>query len=149
MSLRIPANPAVRGIGLWFVQQRGPVMPQSLQNTVPYLEHRWGERLACHARVQVQLGEALGEGRLRDASISGAFIETALELPPLIMIKVRLIRDDGSLCGKTSRATVVRRAHGGVGVEWCDTATQPICHALGCTSTCEARPKYLQPVSGT
>ena len=88
------------------------------------MEHRWGERVAldCDARLLLQDGTSV-EGRIRNASISGALIDTGTRLPTYSTLSVVL------MCGQGSRrraielpACVVRMARGGVGVEWRDMA---------------------------
>ena len=61
------------------------------------MEHRWGQRRRCRARVCVSAGAGVsGSARLRDVSISGAFLETALPLPLFAQIAIAVLRDDGS-----------------------------------------------------
>ena len=88
------------------------------------MEHRWGERLQLDspARLLLQDGRNI-EARVRNASISGALIETGTPLPPYTMLSVML------MCGKGYRrrtielpACVVRIARGCIGVEWRDMA---------------------------
>ena len=44
-----------------------------------FMEHRWGQRKRCRARVYLSAGAGIsGTGHVRDVSSSGAFIETTL-----------------------------------------------------------------------
>jgi hypothetical protein len=99
---------------------------------VEHMEHRWGRRIACGAAARLDAGAGIvGVGRLRDVSLSGAFIETALELPLLARVSVA-VRDT------YVAASVVRIVDDGCGVEWCETAPRAICPLLGCRSLCDA-----------
>lgn len=101
------------------------------------MEHRWGVRRACKARVTVSAGGGLsGTGRLRDISMSGAFLETALPLPIFAQLSVAVLRGDGSNHLLDFPAVVVRHAPDGVGLEWCDPNPGRICRALGCAREC-------------
>ena len=105
----------------------------------PEMEHRWGMRRLCRASVSVSAGPgAVANGRLRNVSMSGAFIETDLPLPVFAQVSVSLRRDDGADHGIEFTATVVRTEPGGVGVEWCETADCSICRLMGCASECAA-----------
>lgn len=84
------------------------------------MEHRWGQRVPAAIKVKLQgRPGAIGSGCLRDVSISGAFIETALRLPLLVRIDV----DAGS---RKLAGWVVRRNAIGIGVEWCEFAPQAV-----------------------
>ena len=84
------------------------------------MEHRWGRRIAASVDVRVFADPAsAGWGRLRDISISGGFIETALRIPTLsaLCLTVPATRYRGA---STVHAIVVRNDVDGVGVEWFD-----------------------------
>ena len=100
------------------------------------MEHRWGRRIACRAAVQISApAGALGGGRMRDVSSSGAFVETTLALPLFATIAVTMLRDDGHR-GTRLDACVVRRATDGIGIEWVETPAGAICPVLGCAEGC-------------
>lgn len=81
------------------------------------MEHRWGQRVAIDVPVRVAVGgRALGRGLLRNASVSGALIETALELPVFSNL-VLSIPAVGDLA-----ASIVRCEPGRFAVEWRDMA---------------------------
>ena len=81
------------------------------------LEHRWGERISLDIPVEISAsGRHLGHGRLRNASISGGFVETSLEQPVFFNLVVTL----PALAG--CAASVVRRDAAGFAVEWRDMA---------------------------
>jgi hypothetical protein len=93
-----------------------PVSTPSLQ------ERRWGNRIAID--LPVRLGFARGgsaPGRMRDASISGALIECAVELPTFTQLRVEILADAVSLPEPILLAArVVRAEHPCIGVEWRD-----------------------------
>ena len=102
------------------------------------MEHRWGRRIACGTPVRLTTAGALIDHcRLRDVSMSGAFIETTLELPMLARISLTVLRAEPQAECEIS-ASVVRLARDGVGVEWCETPAGTICALLGCKTRCAA-----------
>jgi hypothetical protein len=101
------------------------------------MEHRWGIRRPCLARVSVSAGSGItGIGRLRNVSMSGAFLETALPLPLYAQLAVAVLHGDGSSHVLEFPAVVVRHEPGGVGLEWCDANPGRICQKLGCKVEC-------------
>jgi hypothetical protein len=87
------------------------------------MEHRWGTRVAIDLPVRISTEGLTGTGVLRNVSASGAFIETALPLAVLTMVRIHIPRDEA--CGtshKDAWCFVVRQEARGVGVEWCEAA---------------------------
>jgi hypothetical protein len=102
-----------------------------------FMEHRWGQRRSCVARVCITAAAGLaGYGRLRNVSMSGAFLETALPLPLFAQIAIAVLHDDGARHRVEFTATVVRSDPGGFGIEWNETTDGPICRLLGCAAEC-------------
>jgi hypothetical protein len=102
-----------------------------------WMEHRWGPRRPCRARICVSAGGGItGVGRLRDISMSGAFVETAVPLPLFAQLAIAVLRDDGSTHQLEFTAVVVRRDEDGAGIEWCDPDSVSICRALNCGIDC-------------
>lgn len=102
----------------------------------PVMEHRWGQRILCNARVRISGGAAaVGTGRMRNVSMSGAFIETAVPLPLFAPIAIAVIRESGVDEAELS-GCVVRCDPGGVAVEWTDILPGPVCPLLGCKDPC-------------
>jgi hypothetical protein len=100
------------------------------------MEHRWGRRRPCRARVCITAGDNLaGDGQLRNVSMSGAFLETALPLALHAQIVVAVLRD-GNHQALEFVATVVRLEQDGVGIEWQEAADGPVCRMLGCAAEC-------------
>lgn len=102
------------------------------------MEHRWGSRRPCKVRVHLTAGAGIsGLGRLRDISISGAFLETALPLPVFAQLEIDVVQRDGTLRVLEFPAVVVRHDTSGVGIEWCDPNPRDICCKLGCRVQCD------------
>jgi hypothetical protein len=79
------------------------------------VEHRWGHRVPVGLEVRLVCRPlAIGTGRVRDVSVSGAFIETALEVPLLAHVRVQASNFEAA-------AHVVRADPDGIGIgiEWC------------------------------
>jgi hypothetical protein len=87
------------------------------------MEHRWGERLSLWADVRVHYCGESADGRVRDASLSGAYVETPLRLPSYCRIELEFH-------GVAIPACVVRQNATGVGVEWCEFAPSAIIRTL-------------------
>ena len=102
----------------------------------PPMEHRFGRRYACGSPVRISAGdEASGDGQLVNVSMSGAYLQTELDLPLFALISLVKIRKDDRTPVELL-ASVVRRDGRGVGVEWCETPGRSICHVLGCPHPC-------------
>jgi hypothetical protein len=85
-------------------------------------EIRFGERFKVDLPVKLDAGEGLaGDGMMCDISISGAFIETSLELPVFTNLEVSLPARE-SLPARKLAACVVRQSPYGVAIEWRDMA---------------------------
>ncbi len=83
------------------------------------MEHRWGERIPVRASVRVHCAKWDAAGQLRDASLSGAFVHTRLQVTAWTHVELEL-------SGVRIAAFVVRVAGDGLGVEWCEFAPLPI-----------------------
>jgi PilZ domain len=102
---------------------------------------RFGFRTPLDLAVQLTVdGHPAGKGRIGNASISGALIQTTLALPLHTNLVVTL-----SLPGKTIstarslRACVVRIDPDGVGVEWRDTGGADVMDLLERASKHQAK----------
>jgi hypothetical protein len=109
---------------------------------VPAMEHRWGVRKSCRIRVRILVDDKeLATARLRDVSLTGAFLEAAASMPLLGRFELATIPDEARSPHETRiYASVVRHAHDGVGVEWCEPAAGSICALLGCKTRCTEAP---------
>jgi len=92
------------------------------------MEHRCGQRVPIDLPVRLKAWPCVGRGQLRDVSVSGAFIETDLELPLLGLIDVEVqvvdaeIRSGRALQTLVTAACIVRSNRSGIGVEWIELA---------------------------
>jgi len=89
-------------------------------------ERRWGPRVPVDFPVRLELARGRSApGRMRNASISGALIECALELPAFTQLRVEiLMAGDGLREPIQLPARVVRAEHPRIGVEWRDLAPE-------------------------
>ena len=90
------------------------------------MEHRWGVRHLLDVSVRLDgRPQVLTFARLKDASSSGAYVETRIAPPMLsrVFIELHWDRRDDS---KRIAAYVVRTEQDGVGLEWCDFAPRAI-----------------------
>ena len=113
---------------------------KSASNARPrFMEHRWGHRMPCRAKVQISGGTGLnGAGRVRDISLSGAFIETALDLPVYSRVNLVVLGNESADRPIEITASVSRVARDGVGIEWCETPAGSVCDVVGCHTRCAA-----------
>ena len=98
---------------------------------------RFGQRIPLELPVQLGVdGRSLGRGTIRNASVSGALIETALDLPLSTNLVVTLTVPAGDTSAKRELcAQVIRLDPGGLGIEWRDMADVDITDLLGRVST--------------
>lgn len=86
-------------------------------------EQRWGSRTALNALAELITADGHFEAVcVRDASLSGAFVETQRTLPTMTRV---------ALCptgrgGEWLDGIVVRAGDGGYGVEWLDPGLHPV-----------------------
>ena len=94
------------------------------------MEHRWGWRLRVDLTARV--GDATGQmniARLRDVSVSGAFLETAAVLRAHTCVDVQFRTHRGSISRPLS-AHVVRSTPEGVAVEWSEFAPREVARLM-------------------
>jgi hypothetical protein len=95
------------------------------------VEHRWGKRIPLDLSVSLQWGpHSLASGRLRNVSLSGAYVEGLPLLPVWTEVYVHL---DGIGCGECSpvKAYVIRNEPGGLAVEWSEFAPNGVHRLIG------------------
>jgi hypothetical protein len=88
------------------------------------MEHRWGHRREINRFVRLRMRDGLrGFGRIRDVSISGAWISTGLpaKLMSYVEVGFTAIRHGRKIVGRVE-GLIVRVAGHGFGVEWCELA---------------------------
>jgi hypothetical protein len=104
-----------------------------------FMEHRWGQRKCCRARVYLSAGAGIsGTGHVRDVSSSGAFIETTLHLPMHARVMLNVRGNESATHEVEIAGSVARVDNDGIGVEWYETPAGSICAVLGCTTLCAA-----------
>ena len=92
------------------------------------MDHRCGQRVPIDVPVRLKAWPCVARGQLRDVSVSGAFIETDLELPLLGLVDVEVqvvdaeIRSGRALQTLVIAACIVRSDRSGIGVEWIELA---------------------------
>jgi hypothetical protein len=85
------------------------------------MEHRLGTRHSIDLAVHLQTwgSKVWAKGRLRDLSVSGAFIETELPCRPLLHLCVQISPSSRSRQDHASiEGTIVRVTDSGIGIEW-------------------------------
>lgn len=102
---------------------------------------RFGQRVTLEVPVRLTFGgRALGRGTIRNASISGALIETALDFPLYTNLVVTVTTHDGGAPGtRELNACVVRTDPAGIGVEWRDMGSVDITDLLARASNYGAK----------
>jgi hypothetical protein len=96
------------------------------------MEHRWGERIGVDMPVRIAGGPfAVRTGRLLNLSVSGAAIDTSLELRPLCRIQI-FIDTPHQVRSEVPGldAYVTRVARQSIGLEWCEYAPEIVCQLL-------------------
>jgi hypothetical protein len=87
------------------------------------MEHRWGHRKSTDVAVRfVALPATIGTGRVINVSMTGAFMETRVQLRLLSLVYLEpfaAVGDDELMSRLV--ASVVRQTPFGVGLEWCDS----------------------------
>jgi hypothetical protein len=94
---------------------------------VDYMEHRWGTRVTLDAPAELKTADGLSTvGSVRNASLSGAFVETRASVPLLARVLLRPLTADGAWL----EACVVRVEPRGIAVEWLEPGLQAIATLL-------------------
>jgi hypothetical protein len=112
------------------------------------MEHRWGERVEVDIPVQVSVPpHALGTGRIRDISISGAWIVGRFPLAPLARA---LVVFDLLLAGRHESLPlacyVARVQPDGIGVEWRELSPQILGELMLLASPAQTRTEPAREV---
>lgn len=86
-----------------------------------YMEHRWGTRVELDVPAELQAADGRSaKGLVRNASVSGAFVETGTRLPLLSRLTVNLLWRGG----EGLDACVVRVEDRGMALEWLDPGSR-------------------------
>jgi hypothetical protein len=101
-----------------------------------FVEIRWGSRYKFGASAElVAPGIAAGSVTIRDASFSGAFVETSAAIPLFTRISVRTTAQP---CDWLD-ACVVRNESEGIAVRWMEPGLRPISNLLPARMSPRAR----------
>jgi len=87
------------------------------------MEHRLGSRHVTDVDVYLRTwgSTVSARGRLRDLSVSGAFISTLLPCRPLLHVTVQVVPEGRSRrSGPLLEGQIVRVAAEGIGIEWAE-----------------------------
>jgi hypothetical protein len=100
------------------------------------MEHRWGYRFPTDIPVGITARGLNRHGRVRDVSVSGAFVVSSACVPLLSAIEIVADEEAGtSRPGRPVLAYVVRHAEDGFAIEW----REPFDEATTCfVSLCSA-----------
>jgi PilZ domain-containing protein len=110
-------------------------VPSQPERSTSRMDHRFGRRYSCGTRVTISAGEGIAaSGRMLNVSLSGAFVQTALDLPLFSVVAIKKNCEGAN--GVELHAMVVRKDTGGVGVEWCESLDCSICRTFGCAQPC-------------
>jgi hypothetical protein len=91
------------------------------------MEHRWGTRIDLNTAGAVVAPDGREETcMVRNASVSGAFLETELRVPVLSRVYVRPAQRPG----QKLEGCVVRADKNGLGVEWLQPGVRPVSSLL-------------------
>lgn len=92
------------------------------------MEHRWGTRVAVNAPATVRDTTGhLASARVRNASLSGAFVETDIHFALLARVSVRA----SARGSEWLHGCVVRVEDHGFAIEWLDPDLQAVAALLG------------------
>jgi len=92
------------------------------------MEHRWGHRHQISRAVQLGTRSGLAaRGRICNVSISGAFVVSALPVSLFSHLEVQFVAMmHGKRATMTVEGQVVRKEHGGFGIEWSEFAPDAV-----------------------
>ncbi len=101
------------------------------------MEHRWGDRVLFDIPVQyVGASRTMETGRLKNFSISGAFVEAEVSPPVLTRIALmitdpwRRLQNPPAIMGY-----VVRQSQHGFGMSWWNLAPVTVAHLIAVSET--------------
>jgi hypothetical protein len=97
------------------------------------MEHRLGTRHAIDLEVYLRTwgSTVLATGRLKDLSVSGAFVSTQLPCRPLLQIAVQIVPPGQSRRSSVPvQGQIVRVDEDGIGLEWDELQPQLLTQLL-------------------
>lgn len=88
-----------------------------------FMEHRWGTRFQMDVPAEITTSAGFSaSGYVRNASVSGAFVETRMKFPLFSRVAVHPVACDGEWLD----AWVVRVEGNGIAIEWLDPGLRAI-----------------------
>jgi len=110
------------------------------------LEHRWGERFAANLHILITTDViSSAAATLRNVSLSGALIQTGVDLRLRSLVSIRFELPIESRRSTLIQAHVVRKGRDGVGVEFCDFAPRAVKDLLRSLSALVDRGRDAEP----
>ncbi len=97
------------------------------------MEHRLGSRHAIDLDVYLRTwgSTVSARGRLKDLSVSGAFISTQLPCRPLLQVTIQIpLEGQRRRNAPLFEAQIVRLAEGGIGIEWAELQPELVARCL-------------------
>lgn len=89
--------------------------------TSQFMEHRWGHRVDLDVAADLLSPDGIATATVRNASVSGAMVETAMK-PPLLS---RVFLKPRASPGAWLDACVIRVDDKGIALEWLDPGRHP------------------------
>jgi hypothetical protein len=87
------------------------------------MEHRWGTRMELHVPAELWTADGVStHASVRNASLSGAYLETPARVPLLSRVAIRPLAREADWLD----ACVVRVEDGGIALEWLDPGLHSI-----------------------
>ena len=86
------------------------------------MEHRWGTRVELDVSAELHMASGDQKASVKNASVSGAFVETAARLPVLSRVSLSF----PSRVGGRLDACVVRLDGRGMALEWLDPGSRMV-----------------------
>jgi hypothetical protein len=111
-----------------------------------YMEHRWGTRVELDSPAELATAEGVcSDGRVCNASLSGAFVATTARIPLLSRVALRPLVPGGGWLD----ACVVRVETNGLALEWLEPGLHPVSAllALGRPTIPSAAASHRNPKS--
>jgi hypothetical protein len=103
---------------------------------VSQMEHRWGERVALELPIYIAVHNRTGiSGRMKNLSLSGALIQTPIELKVHSLIRVSVNLPPRPLYETVLLAQVIHLHNSEAGIEWCEFAPRLVKEILRCAPT--------------
>lgn len=107
------------------------------------MEHRVGTRVNLHTQAELRVSGAVRAAVVRNASLTGAFLESATSLPLLSRVELRPVDTEEQWL----EACVIRVEEDGMGLEWLDAGVHTVQALLCANRTTRDHPELSAPAS--